>query len=646
MCATLRLMKIEVSHGKSWIVAALALCLSMGCGSDDSGSGGTGASGGTGNAAGAAGTAGTGGGAGASGGGGTGGASGSAGTGGTAGSGGSQTSVPWDSKFSLPPKDKDGFSLLTPASDSRIVYVSDSSGNDATAVTYSPSSAEVGADPTLPTGSVKAFKTVGAALAAVRSDFPDWVLFARGDAWSTASPLNAKSGRSATERSVIGAYGSGAARPLFSTGTSDGVRFWKSIRFAAVVGLHFYADGRDPKSGTFAGFGSVGNATGFQAYADGATPNRTILIEDCAFDFYSNNTVQGTAPTEDFVVRRNLITNNYSDSSHSQGMYAKDASILLEENLFDHNGWYKQSYTTLNDQAEGQATFFNHNTYFVNMHETIFRRNLILRASSIGTKFTANPPGATDQVMTKDLLLDDNLFVEGEIGISAGGNTDNDNGHRWQNILVAKNVFLDIGRSRPTNRSLGWGVDVNDWDGGKVIGNVFSHYGDATVKNIYAINLLGHSKGVQIDGNVISGLDSGGHAVRIDNGPKSGITFTGNELQFAGTQMRFVDTAYVAAGTFSNNTYFTASTQKPFRANGNDEDFTGWQAQVGATGSTLSQVTYPDAARTVETYMASQGKTGTLDAFIAEAKQQSKQSWNAAFTAGAVNSYVRAGFGK
>jgi len=559
-------------------------------------------------------------------------------------SGTSTVEVPWIDEFDLPPQDADGFSKLAPSSDSRIVYVSDSTGQDATGATYDATSPEVGADPFNPTGTVSAFKTIAAALGAVRTGYPDWVLLARGDAWTISSPINAKSGRSAGERSLISAYGPGATRPLIRSGAGEGLRFWKNVQFAAVVGLGFYANGRDPDGPDFVGFANVGTPSGFTAWAEDPTPTRTILVEDCAFDFYSNNVVQGPASPRDIVVRRNIITNNYSTTSHSQGMYSHGASILLEENLFDHNGWYKQSYVQLNDQAEGQATFFNHNTYFTNTTQTIFRRNLFLRASSIGNKFTANPEGGTDVVMAQDVLLDDNFYVEGEIGVSAGGNTDNGDGHRFQNFIIVNNVLMSIGRSRPTNRSLGWGIDVNDWNGGKVAKNVLSHVGDAQVKNIYAVNLIGHSTNVEISDNVIYAFDATQSALKIDGDPKSQISVTGNELQFVGTQMRFVDTAYTTAGTFAKNTYYTDATGNPFTVDGNGVDFAGWQAAVGDPGAQLQKLGYPDPDRSIESYAASLGFAATLDAFIAEAKQQSKQSWRPELTAAAVNAYVRAGF--
>jgi hypothetical protein len=470
------------------------------------------------------------------------------------------------------------------------------------------------------------------------------VLLERGNTWTVSSSVDAKSGRAANERSLISAYGSGAARPLIRTGTKQGLRFWKDVQFAATVGVRFKAHERDPDSPDFVGFANVESPAGFYVWAEDPTPTRTVLIEDCAFDFYSNNIAQGPASPRDVIVRRNIITNNYSASSHSQGMYTHGASVLLEENLFDHNGWYKQSYVQLNDQAEGQATFFNHNTYFTNTDKTIFRRNLFLRASSIGNKFTANPEGGTDQVMAKDVLLDDNFYVEGEIGVSAGGNTDNGDGHRFQNFIIVNNVLMAIGRARPTNRSLGWGIDVNDWDGGKVAQNVFSHIGDAQVKNIYAINLIGHSKNVEIADNVMYQLDSSNAALRVDGDPKSLITVSANELQFQGTQMRFADTDYTVAGTFSKNTYYTDATASPFTINGSNMDFSAWQAALGDTGAQVQQLSYVDPNRTIESYASSLGLAMTLEAFIAEAKLQSKQSWRPELTASAVNAYVRAGF--
>jgi hypothetical protein len=181
----------------------------------------------------------------------------------------------------------------------------------------------------------------------------------------------------------------------------------------------------------------------------------------------------------DNIIRRNLFTNNYSTQSHAQGLYSDRVSIWLEENIFDHNGWYKQGDTHFSDQAEGKATMFNHNTYFGATRDTVFRNNLFLRASSIGNKFTSNTTSGINEIKTWNVLIDNNLYVEGEVGISLGGNSDQNNGPRWRNIQVTNNVLMHIGRTQPTLRTLGWGLDVQDWDGGRVTGNIFTAWGTA-----------------------------------------------------------------------------------------------------------------------------------------------------------------------
>src|SRR5690606_8303540 len=131
-----------------------------------------------------------------------------------------------------------------------------------------------------------------------------------------------------------------------------------------------------------------------------------------------------------------------------------EPSILLQENLFDHNGWRIQSRESNSDKADGQATMFNHNTYFTSAQGVLFERNLFLRASSIGNKWTA-----TDSNPSRGVVMNDNLYAEGEIGISIGGN--NPLGPlRFRDVVMRNNVLTDIGRARPTNRSLAWGVEI------------------------------------------------------------------------------------------------------------------------------------------------------------------------------------------
>jgi hypothetical protein len=250
--------------------------------------------------------------------------------------------VSWEANFNFPPQDAQGWSILTPTSDSRLIYVSNS-GDDSTGQIYSPSDSVIGSDPKNPTGSVQAFGTIDAALTNMRSGSPDWVLLRKGDTWSSGT-IKAKSGLSLSERSVITSYGSASDRPLINSGQEQGLSFWKSIQFSALIGIEFYSNERDPGGPDFAGWEGLDGGPGFYMYSSNTdAPNSSILVEDSVFNFFGGNIVQGPAGSEDIIIRRSQFLNNYSTNSHSQGLYSNNASVFLEENLFDHNGWYKHA---------------------------------------------------------------------------------------------------------------------------------------------------------------------------------------------------------------------------------------------------------------------------------------------------------------
>jgi hypothetical protein len=576
------------------------------------------------------------------------------GTGGTGGTGSTEhvsgSNLPTDldglvSKFTFPTQDANGWSTLTPSSDSRLIYVS-TSGNDSTARTYTPASTEVGSDPYNPSGAIAPYATIDAALLQARAGYPDYILLKRGDTWTRTAAINLKAGRSATERSVLGYYGSAAARP---TVLHKGVNFsWAS--YSALVGIRFYASQRNPASADFVGFANVVGEAGFDGLIGyGGSVTGGLLIEDCWFDWFSGNVLQSPVTTfaalTNIIIRRNIFTNNYSTAGHGQGLYTSRVSLWLEENIFDHNGWYKQGDTTFSDQAEGKATMFNHNTYFTETRETVFRNNLFLRASSIGSKFTSNTGSGTNEVKAWDVLVDNNLYVEGEVGISLGGNNDQNNGPRWRNIHVTNNVMQHIGRTQPTLRTLGWGLDVQDWDGGKVTGNIFSHWGDATLSNNFAIFSSGDTNDVTLSGNIIYNIPSGGPLVSFRDGTVQKRTkFTGNDIWTSSTGQLMSYVLESNAG-FSGNYFHSArNAAQWFSINGAYASLDQYKTATSDPTSVAGERNYVEPSRTIETYLASKGLATDMNSFAALLCTQSKFNWRPDLRASAINDYVRAGF--
>ena len=559
-------------------------------------------------------------------------------------------------EFNLLPRetngwDENGWSVLTPSADSRLIYVSSSEGNDETGEFYAPRDIDNIQDP----GLLKPFKSIKAAINQTRKGYPDWILLLRGDEWEIGFRAELKAGRSIDERAVFTSYGNSTKRPMITK--SEGremLRIWSNRNYMVVKGISFHALGRDPDSSSFLGWGNVGDVDGILIYGPENTVMGSILLEDNHFNYLSKGiSIDGDADHVDIVIRRNIIRNSYSEDGHAQGMGASSASVLLEENVFDHNGWLvQQRVEGQGEKSQGQATIFNHNTYFRRSVDTIFRNNIFLRPSSIHNKWTANPgTRGVDEIVSRNLVIENNLYVGGEIGISAGGNDDYDNGHRWANIKIQDNVMLAIGRDRPTNRDLGWYIDAIDWDGGTICGNYLLKNDNPLVQNINGIKLNGHSRDVNVSKNIIYDLfmtasSNNNGAIRMNSDPKSNIRIFDNNIQLAGSKIRPVISENVASTEFDNNVYFSgADLDQWFRVDGNNNSFDSWQDLSGDMGSSIEQQYFSQPERSFESYLSSIGLGASLDDFIEAVSSQSEHTWDERFSALTINRYIKQGYG-
>lgn len=551
------------------------------------------------------------------------------------------------------PVDERGWSVLRPSGDSRLIYVSNE-GDDATANPYGPCAEEVGKDPLKPAPAVKPYKTLAAAVRQMRAGHPDWLLLRRGDAWE--EPVGRlPSGRGRGEPAVLCGYGDKPQRPVIKLQQRDGFGFDMKRGFhdVAVVSVGVYAHTRDPQHPDF---GKAPNKSGagsafFFFLGESSAFGERLLIEDCCFRYCGCYfTSRGTV--RDIVFRRNLVLGNYSENSHAQGCWGSRMSMLMEENIFDHNGWLKQGRG--NTQEGGTATMFNHNTYFCDCHEVVFRGNMFLRASSIGNKWTANSGPAS----ARNLVMDNNLYVEGEIGFSIGGN---ETGLlRFKNVRVTNNVLLDVGRGRPTLRNLGWYLEILDWDGGLVANNLFLHQASPEITNVYAIHVASasakgkyqgegvHCRDVTIRDNVIHGLISNAAAILVSQGQlMQNVRILENAVQFPGLKTRMVRINGQQGGvSFAGNSYDTdVAPGEWFEIDRQSLDFDAWIKQTGEKAAKREKRKFPDSDRNIETYMTHLHKKPTFNAFIDEVRQQSKTNWREEFTAAAVNAWIREGFG-
>ncbi len=133
------------------------------------------------------------------------------------------------------PKDQYGWLLVKPSPDSRLIYVSNSTGDDR--------------NDGLLESTPK--KSIAAGRALLRDGFPDWLLLREGDAWlDEPIQLDGLRGRSETEPMVVSSYGKGK-RPRILNLTRPGIN-WSftgaqgTLAHIAILGIELEAS-TDPK---------------------------------------------------------------------------------------------------------------------------------------------------------------------------------------------------------------------------------------------------------------------------------------------------------------------------------------------------------------------------------------------------------------
>lgn len=544
-------------------------------------------------------------------------------------------------------KTDEGWTIFKASQESIIVYVSSSEGNDETGMAYTTQ--DIGDDPFIPDRHIvlKPFKTFKSAFNKTRNNKPDWILIKRGD--SLFESINVRNGKSLTEPFLIATYGINNSNPIFNTADKIALQICcSSSSNIAIQGLDFYAHTRDPKSLSY--ISSKGH-NGINIYVNKGHSIKNILFEGNRFKFYTSNVIQGPGSFENIILRRNSFFDNYSTISHSQGLYAANISVTLEENIFDHNGWLKQAGKNT-DKAQGAATIFNHNTYFTDANDVIFSNNMFIRSSSMHNKWTANK----GKNSSNNILIKNNLYIDGEIGISAGGNKSG--AYRFKNYQIINNVMLNIGRSQPTNRGISWGIEIKDWDGGVIKNNYFLNQISPQVNNTYGIHISGTSQNVLIKKNTFNNLSSGNALVLAGNGIKKNIFINYNKFSFTERGGPLIKTQENLVGyLFEGNQYFHASGpdktyamhtkkinfwQKIFSSS-NDGDFLNW---IILTKEQTKQFSKPNIKeqRTIETYLKSIHKKATIDSLISEVRSMSFKNWDQQFTAKQINKYIKLGY--
>jgi hypothetical protein len=520
--------------------------------------------------------------------------------------------------------DAQGWSVVSPAGDSKVIYVSSSQGNDNNS----------GLSPSSPIQSISKGKSL------LRDNSADQLLLKRGDVWNEAIGGWNFSGRSESEPMLIGNYGSGEL-PELKTGSKNGLTTGgNDVNHLFIQGIHINASSRDAGSSDFKG--QAGGDYGIQILSktDGLT------IEGCEIEnFRMNVSVQKFyGPITDVVLRRNSIHHSWSTPStgHSSGLYAEGINgISLLENVFDHNGW--------NEQAPGSAaTVFNHGTYMRadNLNVQVIG-NIFSNASAHGLQARAGGD------------IKNNLFINNPVHLSWGLVNGSPIKPGGINGEVSGNVFLG---SRDINGSArGWGIEianVRKGAGGNVHDNIFTQTSQANGTAIilsygHQLDNASQATGLNdltIANNIVYKWYSGLSFASGMSGGTSGMqSYTGLDIhsndfvQMNGNQ--FVDHNSSFSGShekWSGNNYYDDN-GATFDLGNNSMSLAQWKSSVESNAQS-SNPNFKDAGRNAGTYMASIGGSNTASAFMNAARTLAHGAYKAAYSAAAVIAHIRAGF--
>jgi hypothetical protein len=501
----------------------------------------------------------------------------------------------------------DGWTEITRSADTLVVYVSSSLGDDN----------NDGLSEQTPKRTIDAGKRL------LRHGQPDWLLLRRGDTWRESLGWWVTSGRSTAEPQLVGAWGAELARPLLLTGDTDGIQTFggfgspDTIDHVALIGLHFVADSYD---------GGERRPVGVRLHQ----PSTNLLVEDCKIERYFTNVLFEAVGGRhaDLALRRSVIVDAFTTTlSHSQGIYvfAVDG-LLLEENLFDHNGWSERDPGAI-------RTMFRHQAYIQTGNTgAVVVGNIFANASSHGAQ------------MRSGGLAEDNLFVRCSLSLLMRGGQE----PVPQRARALRNVVLD---GQNINESLprGHGISFRDVSG-EIVGNVIANntrgLSPVPIEVVADVAPVGDA---HIEGNVVSNWSG---SVFLLGGVQRlrAIMLKDNVLQNEITpdpllhcRRRGSFTQLTSEGNRFHSTIAPAHLW--MRSIMSFQSLPEWLLAAGDTTSTDTRTVFANPNASVGSYHGWIGGRPRTSAFLEAAREQSRATWRQELTAGAVNAYVRGSFG-
>jgi len=439
-----------------------------------------------------------------------------------------------------------GWTAFEPAPDTRMIFVSNSEGDDA----------NDGLSPDRP------LKTIARGVSLLRDGYPDWLLLKRGDAWPENCNWN-RSGRPG-QPNLLGAYGQGP-RPVVGSGKGSAFSTMNR-KYVAVVGIRF--DGR--------GSAMIGLST-LQNQFNKATTD--WLVEDCVVTGFRIGMHLSGEGSTNVTLRRCILTDN-----KGQGILGKAKNMVIEQCLLDNNG---------------TSATRDHNLYLAKHTDLTIRGCILSNGSDAGAKI---------QTLTRG-KVQDNLFFGNGSAASPNCNPDpKEPGRAVIDLEFTGNVCVSMG-SRKDHEGTGLYIWANQnctyrdnlFVNKRNVGDTATPAnGNATIsiqKPFYNAPHAGALKGLVIEDNTF--YDWPGVFLRFGDWPREGVQVRRNLFQTPrasprqGRAIEYARTSWKAGEvTFAENVYHigNAPAEAWFRNGDRDLSLADWVSRPHPHSRQLRQV--------------------------------------------------------
>ncbi len=483
----------------------------------------------------------------------------------------------------------DPWTTFTPSADTRIIYVSNSEGNDALASSHAASGIS---DPFLPTGSVTPFKTIAAAAAAYNAlpnNEPHWILFKSGDTWTNENIGQwRKSGRSASEPALLASYGDSIEPPKILTGSSSfSGAITNGVSNVTIADVSVQAH-------TYTTTTGVNGPNAFRWISN--SPAGNFVFEGLHVqDYGSAFTVGASQAPFHGSISNVTFRNNVINASHNENAIYMSGIDGLK--VFAGNTFYDNAYWDNHSQgsSRGKHIYFDNENGYGPEDPTghaIYKENFFVDSATLG--FQARTGGE----------ISNNYVESNGFGIIVGSH---DNGQLWPIVTASVHDNVVVHANDGINQTLGYGIVIDNAD-------------------------------IDVERNIIAYYDSSlpfGHPIYV----------TGDAGNVTTARIR-ENTIYDTTGDIRIGSSIS-STVDPLVLTDNflNDDIAD---DIGSLGSNVRSSTVnfvdPDLRDLAKYNMEVLGGTRSTAAFMAEALKQWRGNYRFEYTVNEVNNYVRKGF--